>query len=34
MREQPQGDRMKKYYQATELGKAVFLEWLMAHIAA
>jgi len=28
MREQPQGDRMKKYYQATELGKAAFLEWL------
>ena len=28
MKEQPQGDRMKKYYQATELGKSMFLEWL------
>ena len=28
MKEQPQGERNKKYYQATELGKSAFLEWL------
>ncbi|MCL2568755.1 MAG: PadR family transcriptional regulator [Oscillospiraceae bacterium] len=28
MTEQPQGSRVKKYYAATELGKATFLEWL------
>lgn len=28
MQEQPQGGRMKKYYKATEGGKAYFLEWL------
>ena len=26
--EQTQGNRLKKYYKATELGKEVFLEWL------
>lgn len=28
MTEQPQGGRAKKYYQATKLGRAEFLEWL------
>ena len=28
--EEMQGNRIKKYYQATELGKAEFLEWLSA----
>ena len=28
MTEQLQGNRLKKYYKATELGKAAFLEWL------
>ena len=28
MNDQAQGERKKKYYQATELGKAAFLEWL------
>jgi len=28
MTEQPYGNRLKKYYEATELGKAAFLEWL------
>lgn len=28
MFEQPQGGRQKKYYQITEQGKAIFLEWL------
>jgi DNA-binding PadR family transcriptional regulator len=28
MTEQKQGNRLKKYYKATELGKAAFLEWL------
>jgi len=30
MNEQPQGDRIKKYYQATELGRDVFMNWLSA----
>jgi len=28
MTEQPYGNRVKKYYEATALGKAAFLEWL------
>ena len=28
MTEQKQGNRLKKYYKITELGKGVFLEWL------
>ena len=28
MAEKSQGNRLKKYYQATETGKAAFLEWL------
>lgn len=30
LREQMQGKRQKKYYQATEAGKAAFLAWLSA----
>ena len=30
MVEEPQGDRVKKYYRATEPGKEAFLEWLAA----
>ena len=30
MTEKPQGGRIKKYYQATEKGKELFLEWLAA----
>ena len=30
MNEQSHGDRVKKYYQATELGRATFLDWLSA----
>jgi len=29
MEEKPDGHRMKKYYEITETGKAVFLEWLL-----
>jgi len=32
MREQPRGERMKKYYIATEAGRARFIEWLSAPI--
>ena len=30
MTERPQGARVKKYYEATELGRSVFLAWLSA----
>jgi len=30
MKEAPQNGRMKKYYQATELGKEAFLDWLVS----
>jgi len=30
MTEESHGDRVKKYYRATELGKKAFLEWLAA----
>jgi DNA-binding PadR family transcriptional regulator len=32
MNEEPQGERMRKCYQATEIGKAAFLEWLSSPI--
>jgi len=32
MNEQKQGNRLKKYYKATEAGKESFLEWLSAPI--
>ena len=33
MREQNQGGRQKKYYQATVLGRANFLDWLSAPVS-
>jgi len=32
MEELPQGNRIKKYYQATEAGKEAFLEWLTSPV--
>ena len=32
MAERPRGGRVKKYYEATELGRSVFVEWLSAPI--
>jgi len=32
MKEEPQNGRMKKYYQATELGKSEFLNWLSSPV--
>lgn len=32
MKEEPQGERVRKCYQTTELGKAAFLEWLSSPI--
>jgi len=32
MEEKPQGERMRKCYQATEIGKTAFLEWLSSPI--
>jgi len=32
MWEEPQGERMRKCYQATELGKTMFMEWLSSPI--
>jgi len=32
MKEEPQNGRMKKYYQATKLGKTEFLKWLSSPV--